>query len=58
MSGVAAGMKIAETMVVAMGKMMRTRFDTGFTSDMTTCRSFFVVSRRMMGGWMTGTRAM
>ncbi len=41
-----------------MGKRMRSVCDTVRAGFILMMRSFLVVSRRMMGGWMSGTRAM
>ncbi len=57
-SGVAAGMESAMTIVVTTGNTIFTRCDTCFTSLITTTRSFSEVRARMIGGWITGTRAM
>ena len=46
-------------MITAMtsGKRMRSSLETGRSVCILILRSFSVVSARMMGGWMTGTRA-
>ena len=44
--------------VMTIGKRMRSSFDTGRSVCIRMARSFLVVSARMMGGWITGTRAM
>ena len=57
-SGAASG-SINDTMTVtAMGKTIRSVFETGRNWSMTTTRIFFVVKSRMMGAGMIGTSAM
>ena len=46
------------TMVTMMGKMILSVLDTVRSCFITTVRSFLVVSAFIMGGWITGTRAM
>ena len=56
---VAASGSSRETMMVtAMGKMMVSVLDTCLSWPMRILRSLGVVSAFMIGGWMTGTRAM
>jgi len=45
-------------MVTMMGKMILSVLDTVRSCFITTVRSFLVVSAFIMGGWITGTRAM
>jgi hypothetical protein len=40
------------------GNMIRSSFDTSRSCSITISRSARVVSARMMGGWIRGTRAM
>ena len=56
--GAASGSSSDTITVTAMGKTIRSVFETGRSWSMTTMRIFFVVSSRMMGGWMIGTSAM
>ncbi|OPY06818.1 MAG: hypothetical protein A4E67_01356 [Syntrophaceae bacterium PtaB.Bin038] len=57
-SGAASGSISTHTIVTAIGKMIRSVFDTGRSCSITTVRIFFVVSSFMIGGWMIGTSAM
>ena len=56
--GAASGTRKLTKMVTAMGKMIFSVWDTARSCFMVICRSALVVRARMMGGWMTGTRAM
>ena len=58
MRGPAEGTSRATKIVTTMGKMIFSFLDTCRRGFMTICRSFSVVSSFMIGGWMTGTRAM
>ena len=56
---VAAEGRMSDTMMATtMGKIIFSLLLTVRSCFMRILRSFSVVSRRMMGGWMTGTRAM
>ena len=44
--------------VMISGKRIFSVFDTGRSWRILILRSFSVVSMRMIGGWITGTRAM
>ena len=57
-SGPAEGTSRATNTVTTMGKRIFSRLDTSRRGRMTISRSALVVRTRMMGGWMTGTRAM
>ena len=57
-SGAAEGTSRATKMVTTMGKTIFSVLETSRRGFMTIWRSFFVVSSFMMGGWITGTRAM
>jgi len=57
-SGTAVGRKIAVIASTVSGNRMRSSLPTGRSCCITTPRSFCVVSRRMIGGWMIGTSAM
>ena len=57
-SGAALGSSSAMMTVMTIGKRIRSSFDTGRSVCMRIFRSFSLVSIRMMGGWITGTRAM
>ena len=46
------------TMVTMMGNRIFSSLDTGRSCSILIFRSFSVVSRRIIGGWMIGTRAM
>ena len=54
---VADGTSSATKAVTAIGKMIFSFLETVRRESMRMRRSFLVVSARMMGGWMTGTRA-
>ena len=56
--GPAEGTSRATNTVTMMGKMIFSRRETSRRGRMTIRRSSAVVRARMMGGWMTGTRAM
>ena len=54
----AASGRSSETITVTItGKSIFSSFETGRRVSITTLRSFFVVSARIIGGWMTGTSA-
>ena len=56
---VAASGSSSDTMIVtAMGKMIVSVLETWRSWPMRMVRSLWVVSAFMMGGWMTGTKAM
>ncbi len=57
-SGAALGSSREMMTAIRMGKRIFSVFDTVRSCDMRIERSFFEVSIRMMGGWITGTRAM
>ena len=57
-SATAFGAKMPVMIVMTMGKRMRVVLEICFGSyGMRMSRSFFVVSRRMTGGWTMGTSA-
>ena len=56
--GAAEGTSSATKIATMMGKMIFSRLETSRRGFMTIFRSASVVKRRIMGGWMTGTRAM
>ena len=58
MRGAAEGTRRATKMVTTMGKRIFSRLLTSRRGRMTISRSFLVVRAFMMGGWITGTRAM
>ena len=59
MSGEALGTSRPVSSVTAMGKRTRVSLETGReVYSMRISRSWRVVSKRMMGGWMMGTRLM
>ena len=57
-SGAADGSSSAMITVMISGKRIFSVFDTGRSWRILILRSFSVVSMRMIGGWITGTRAM
>ena len=58
-SGVPRGATNEAATVTTMGKRILVVLETGcFTTPITIFRSFSVVSKRMIGGWMSGTRDM
>ena len=57
-SGAALGRSRTQIAVTKMGNRIFSVFETGRSCSITTERSFFVVSARMIGGWMIGTSAM
>ena len=57
-SGAAEGTSRATNTVTTTGNRIFSRLLTSRRGFMTICRSFSVVRAFMMGGWMTGTRAM
>ena len=58
MSGVADGNNTAQVVSTVMGKRIFSSLETGRSCTIFILRSSSVVSRRMIGGWMIGTRAM
>ena len=56
-SGAAEGTSRATKAVTAIGKIIFSVFETSRRGFITIARSFFEVSARMMGGWITGTSA-
>ena len=57
-SGAAAGIRRTTSIVTAIGKIIFSFFDTGLSCSITASRSFFVVRSFIIGGCITGTRAM
>ena len=57
-SGAADGSSSAMITVMISGKRIFSVFDTGRSWRILILRSFSEVSMRMIGGWITGTRAM
>ena len=55
--GTAVGRIKQMMMVQIMGNMIFSSLETGRSCSITIIRSFFVVSARMIGGWMMGTSA-
>ena len=58
MSGAAEGTNSATKTVTTTGKKIFSFLLTSRRGFITICRSFSVVSAFMIGGWITGTRAM
>ena len=57
-SGAVSGMSRMTTVATAIGKMIFSVLETGRSCSILISRSFRVVSRRMIGGWMSGMSAM
>ena len=57
-SGAAEGRRIAQIVITITGKMIFSIFDTGLSWDILIFLSFSEVRAFMIGGWITGTRAM
>ena len=58
MRGVALGSRSAQTMRTEIGNMIFSVLETGLSCCILIFLSASEVSAFMMGGWMTGTRAM